>query len=118
MSVENYYKTYVFIAYLESIISSLSVRVQTDNNAAFSLTVLHPQHFINFNSNQLNDQVKMIEQHFEIENFQNEASTWFDYLKIKNGKLNSLKMADLLSHCEFLPAVATAATYSVTYSVL
>lgn len=78
-SVECYYKRSLFIPYLDSLISSLSRRFSSVNKTTFSISLLHPTNIKKYIINNFKEKIKLISDHYEIENIIEESDIWYQY---------------------------------------
>ncbi|KAF0755562.1 zinc finger MYM-type protein 1-like, partial [Aphis craccivora] len=107
-SAEHYYRLSIFIPYLDSLISSLSRRFSSTNKIAFSISLLHPTNIKKYAINDFKEKIKLISDHYEIENMIEESNIWYQYWIDKNlidSQCDEISFVDLLAHCEYYPAI-------------
>lgn len=109
-NVEDYFRQTLFIPYLDSIITSLSSRFSDTNSAQFNLFSLHPTQISQLDCSNYLKQMSAIHTQYEIDNFEREASAWYDVwcASPMQSKLKDADFIDLLSHTDFYPSIREA----------
>lgn len=104
-----YFRQVLFVPYLDSIISSISIRFSAKQSPAFFLELLHPKNVLNTERTVLMDRLSESQDLYKIENLTVEADTWFHLWKSKeNVSLNEVSFHDCLTEAKFFPAVEKA----------
>jgi len=118
MDFEIYYRTRLYIPYLDSLVSSLVSRFSSNNNAQFNLFYLHPKTMQELEREEFRSLLAVSNALYRINNLEYETMNWFDYWRSQSqvADVAKLETADLLKHCDFFPAVKEAILIVLTLS--
>ncbi|XP_047125152.2 uncharacterized protein LOC124807361 [Hydra vulgaris] len=107
MSVEEFFRQTIYIAYLDSLFGSLESRFREANSAQFNLVFLHPSKLCHLSRQYFKEKISTINKVYNIDNFETEALSWFDFWNAQDYK-SSLDFIDLLPITQFYPSVRYA----------
>ena len=119
-NAEEYYRTSVFIPYLDDIIliSSLKYRFSGHSAIASQLAIIHPQYFKNLNKQEFLNYMAKIEDHYTIQFQSREASIWFDIWKDKDSNAHDINCLELLKESSvFFPNISRCIKLFLTLPV-
>ena len=110
LDFESYYRTRLYIPHLDSLVSSLTSRFSSNNNAQFNLFYLHPKTMQELEREEFRSLLAVSNALYRIDNLEYETMNWFDYWHSQSQVTDAAKLdtADLLKHCDFFPAVKEA----------
>ena len=120
--VEKCFRISIHHPYLDSLVTALESRFAESNNAQFNLFSLHPNKMANLDRQQFKNEVDIIHQTYQIENFVYEAINWYDFWSSNRASsrpisLDGEDITDLLPKTEFYPAVRHALLILLTLPV-
>src|SRR6218665_1667109 len=107
---ESYYRTSIYVPYLDSLVSSLESRFSSNNSAQFNLFYLHPKMMQELQREEYRNRIAVSNELYQIDNFEYEMMNWFNYWHTKEDITKTLDLADLLQQRGFFPAVGRNVT--------
>ena len=111
-TTEEYYRRYIYVPYMDSLIQSLKSRFSETNTSAFTLYKLHPAQLEKANRSEYKALVQTIQQFYSFDNFEQEAMSWYDMQKqellSQSENLEELDFIDLVRHIEIYAAIRQA----------
>ncbi|KAH3775844.1 hypothetical protein DPMN_177253 [Dreissena polymorpha] len=93
---DEYYRRTIYIPHMDSLIQSLGSRFSESNMPAFMLYQLHPNHIKHFDRSNYKDTVRSINEFYQIDNFEQDAMSWYDTNKKESIKQNESDFVDLV----------------------
>jgi len=79
LDFQSHYRTRLYIPYLDSLVSSLTSRFSSNNNAQFNLFCLHPKTMQELEREEFRSLLAVSNALYRIDNLEYETMNWFDY---------------------------------------
>lgn len=117
-NTEDYFRIFLFIPYLESIIISIKERFFDEKLKMFALFHLHPKKMKHMQREKFLKTIELISTVYAslLDNFEKQSHSWYDFWKNITVE-PSMTLYDILDYITYYPAVCNAIKIAITLPV-
>ena len=113
-TLEEYYRSTIYVPYIDSMIQSLESRFGESNQPYYHIFALHPKEIQQRERSEFKRIISSITQTYEIDNLMEEALTWYDVHKHNPPSNNCAGLIELVKQTSMFPAVRKAILIALT----